>query len=91
MLLVVLVGGFTLVGGLGGSFYVSYFTCATIFGLMLFFTFEIFYNPFGNVKVNLAFKTGTIISSDWPYVHRVEYYVIVQFTSQVLFKNMADI
>ena len=66
MLLVVLVGGFTLVGGLGGSFYVSYFTCATIFGLMLFFVFEIFYNPFGNVKVNLAFKTGTIISSDWP-------------------------
>ncbi|XP_023321777.1 urea-proton symporter DUR3 [Eurytemora carolleeae] len=50
MLLVVLVGGFTLVGGLGGSFYVSYFTCATIFGLMLFFTFEIFYNPFRNVK-----------------------------------------
>ena len=64
MLLVVLIGGYTLVGGLGVStllstlsyiscqatFYVSYFNCLVIFSLIVVFMIEIFYNPFNNSK-----------------------------------------
>ena len=43
MLLAVLIGGFTIIGGLGGTFYVSYingiFLFAIILGLQVFFFF----------------------------------------------------
>ena len=43
MLLAILIGGFTIIGGLGGTFYVSYingiFLFAIILGLQVFFFF----------------------------------------------------
>ena len=67
MLLVVLIGGYTLIGGLGATFYVSYFNCVVIFGLMIVFTLEIFYNPFANEKnpFGSASKVFQFVSC-WP-------------------------
>ena len=48
MLLAVVIGGYTLIGGLGATFYVSYFNTALIFALILMLVIEVFYNPSGN-------------------------------------------
>ena len=64
MLLACVIGGYTLIGGLGATFYVSYFNTALIFVLILMLVievtfidnskckvsnvFQVFYNPSGN-------------------------------------------
>merc|ERR1712038_1022141 len=48
MLLASVIGGYTLIGGLGATFYVSYFNTALIFMLILMLVAEVFYNPFNN-------------------------------------------
>jgi Na+/proline symporter len=48
MLLATVIGGYTLIGGLGATFYVSYFNTALIFVLILMLVIEVFYNPFDN-------------------------------------------
>merc|ERR1712241_307065 len=48
MLLATVIGGYTLIGGLGATFYVSYFNTALIFVLILMLVIEVFYNPFSN-------------------------------------------
>ena len=48
MVLTVVIGGYTLIGGLGATFYVSYFNTTLIFGLVLLLIGEVFYNPYGN-------------------------------------------
>merc|ERR1711970_697480 len=48
MLLASVIGGYTLIGGLGATFYVSYFNTALIFVLILMLVIEVFYNPFDN-------------------------------------------
>jgi Na+/proline symporter len=48
MLLATVIGGYTLIGGLGATFYVSYFNTALIFILILMLVIEVFYNPFSN-------------------------------------------
>jgi len=48
MLLASVIGGYTLIGGLGATFYVSYFNTALIFVLILMLVIEVFYNPFQN-------------------------------------------
>jgi len=48
MLLASVIGGYTLIGGLGATFYVSYFNTALIFILILMLVAEVFYNPFNN-------------------------------------------
>merc|ERR1711936_1206588 len=48
MLLATVIGGYTLIGGLGATFYVSYFNTALIFILILMLVVEVFYNPFDN-------------------------------------------
>ena len=48
MLLATVIGGYTLIGGLGATFYVSYFNTALIFILILMLVVEVFYNPFQN-------------------------------------------
>jgi len=46
MLLAAVIGGYTLIGGLGATFYVSYFNTALIFILITMLVVEVFYNPF---------------------------------------------
>ena len=48
MLLASVIGGYTLIGGLGATFYVSYFNTALIFLLILMLVIEVFYNPRDN-------------------------------------------
>ncbi|XP_059096801.1 uncharacterized protein LOC131891278 isoform X2 [Tigriopus californicus] len=48
MLLAVVIGGYTLIGGLGATFYVSYFNTAMIFVLIIMLIVEVFYNPGNN-------------------------------------------
>merc|ERR1711936_921320 len=48
MLLAVVIGGYTLIGGLGATFYVSYFNTALIFFLIILLMVEVFFNPFKN-------------------------------------------
>ena len=48
MLLASVIGGYTLIGGLGATFYVSYFNTALIFVLILMLVIEVFYNPSQN-------------------------------------------
>merc|ERR1712018_830408 len=48
MLLASVIGGYTLIGGLGATFYVSYFNTALIFMLIIMLVVEVFYNPFDN-------------------------------------------
>ena len=48
MLLASVIGGYTLIGGLGATFYVSYFNTALIFVLILMLVVEVFYNPSDN-------------------------------------------
>ena len=48
MLLASVIGGYTLIGGLGATFYVSYFNTALIFILILMLVVEVFYNPYDN-------------------------------------------
>jgi len=48
MLLASVIGGYTLIGGLGATFYVSYFNTALIFMLIIMLMVEVFYNPFGH-------------------------------------------
>ena len=42
MLLATVIGGYTLIGGLGATFYVSYFNTALIFVLILMLVVEVF-------------------------------------------------
>jgi len=50
MLLATVIGGYTLIGGLGATFYVSYFNTALIFLLIIMLMVEVFFNPFGHVE-----------------------------------------
>ncbi|XP_013388210.1 urea-proton symporter DUR3 [Lingula anatina] len=50
MIMAVIVGGYTLIGGLGATFYVSYFNTTLIFSLVLILVVEVYYNPYGNEK-----------------------------------------
>jgi len=50
MLLAVVIGGYTLIGGLGATFYVSYFNTALIFFLIILLMVEVFFNPFEHVN-----------------------------------------
>ena len=50
MIMAVVIGGYTLIGGLGATFYVSYFNTAFIFILILMLVAEVFYNPYENEK-----------------------------------------
>merc|ERR1711963_1152959 len=49
MLLAVVIGGYTLIGGLGATFYVSYFNTALIFFLIILLMVEVFFDPFEHV------------------------------------------
>merc|ERR1712112_109653 len=49
-LLAVVIGGYTLIGGLGATFYVSYFNTAIIFFLIILLMVEVFFNPFEHVN-----------------------------------------
>jgi Na+/proline symporter len=48
MLLALVIGGYTLIGGLGATFYVCYFNTSLIFVLLLMLIVEVFYNPYDN-------------------------------------------
>jgi len=48
MLLAAVIGGYTLIGGLGATFYVSYFNTMLIFILIIMLVVEVFYNPNNN-------------------------------------------
>uniref|UniRef100_A0A0K2TLS5 Urea-proton symporter DUR3 n=1 Tax=Lepeophtheirus salmonis TaxID=72036 RepID=A0A0K2TLS5_LEPSM len=48
MLLAAVIGGYTLIGGLGATFYVSYFNTMLIFVLIIMLVVEVFYNPYDN-------------------------------------------
>ena len=48
MLLASVIGGYTFIGGLGATFYVSYFNTTLIFVLVIMLVVEVFYNPFDN-------------------------------------------
>lgn len=48
MLLAIVIGGYTLIGGLGATFYVSYFNTALIFVMILMLVVEVYYNPSNN-------------------------------------------
>ncbi|XP_037079202.1 urea-proton symporter DUR3-like [Pollicipes pollicipes] len=48
MLLAIVIGGYTLIGGLGATFYVSYFNTALIFIMILMLIVEVYYNPNDN-------------------------------------------
>ncbi|XP_013388214.1 urea-proton symporter DUR3 [Lingula anatina] len=50
MIMALIVGGYTLIGGLGATFYVSYFNTTLIFSLVLILVVEVYYNPYGNEK-----------------------------------------
>merc|ERR1719151_572860 len=50
MLLASVIGGYTLIGGLGATFYVSYFNTALIFFLIILLMVEVFFNPFEHVN-----------------------------------------
>ena len=43
MLLAAVIGGYTLIGGLGATFYVSYFNTALIFVLILMLVIEVYF------------------------------------------------
>ena len=59
MLLAIIIGSYTLIGGVGATFYVSYFNCAIMFIIILVLIVEIFYNPYGNA--NNPFGSSTSI------------------------------
>ncbi|KAF0301993.1 putative urea active transporter 1 [Amphibalanus amphitrite] len=48
MMLAIVIGGYTLIGGLGATFYVSYFNTALIFIMILMLVVEVYYNPADN-------------------------------------------
>ena len=48
MLLALLIGGYTIVGGLGGTFYVSFANAVVLFVLILIFQAVVFFNPSGD-------------------------------------------
>jgi Na+/proline symporter len=48
MILALVIGCYTLIGGLGATFYVSYFNTTLIFILILILVAEVFYNPYKN-------------------------------------------
>ena len=45
MLLAAVIGGYTLIGGLGATFYLSYFNTALILVLIIVLMLEVFYTP----------------------------------------------
>lgn len=48
MVLVAIIGGYTFIGGLGATFYMSYFNTAIIFVILLVFLVQIYHNPGGD-------------------------------------------
>ncbi|PIK48507.1 putative urea-proton symporter DUR3 [Apostichopus japonicus] len=48
MVLVAIIGGYTFIGGLGATFYMSYFNTSVIFAILLVFMVQIYHNPGGN-------------------------------------------
>ncbi|XP_076358692.1 uncharacterized protein LOC143251173 isoform X2 [Tachypleus tridentatus] len=47
-MLTAVIGGYTLIGGLGATFYVSYFNTAIIFIILLMLVIEVYHNPLGH-------------------------------------------
>jgi len=45
LVLAIVVGLFTVVGGIGGSIYVAYFSCAIMMSIVMVYFAEVFYNP----------------------------------------------
>ncbi|XP_022237454.1 LOW QUALITY PROTEIN: urea-proton symporter DUR3-like [Limulus polyphemus] len=45
LMLTAVIGGYTLIGGLGATFYVSYFNTTIIFIILIMLVVEIYYNP----------------------------------------------
>ena len=56
MLLAAVIGGYTLIGGLGATFYLSYFNTALIFVLVMVLACQI-YNPPVGTKVRGVLET----------------------------------
>ena len=50
MLLAVVIGGYTLIGGLGATFYVSYFNTALIFFLIILLMVEVRVKYIGSIR-----------------------------------------
>lgn len=48
MVFAVVMGAYTLIGGLGATFYVSYFNTTLIFSMLLILVVEVYYNPYDN-------------------------------------------
>ncbi|XP_076358107.1 uncharacterized protein LOC143250869 isoform X2 [Tachypleus tridentatus] len=48
LMLTAVIGGYTLIGGLGATFYVSYFNTTIIFIIVIMLIVEIYYNPLGH-------------------------------------------
>ena len=55
MLLAVVIGGYTLIGGLGATFYVSYFNTALIFFLIILLMVEVRVKYFDSIIFILFF------------------------------------
>ena len=45
IILAIVVGLFTVIGGVGGGMYVAYFTCVFMSGTALFFLSDVYFNP----------------------------------------------
>ncbi|XP_013388209.1 urea-proton symporter DUR3 [Lingula anatina] len=50
MILSAVIGAYTLIGGLGATFYVSYFNTTLIFSMLLLLVIEVYYNPYENSR-----------------------------------------
>lgn len=91
MLLAAVIGGYTLIGGLGATFYVSYFNTALIFVLILMLVVEVFYNPYKNPE-NPFGDSRTLFDfiSCWkaPNGNRDESYLTFYSPGENLFSNV---
>ena len=63
MLLAAVIGGYTLIGGLGATFYVSYFNTALIFVLILMLVVEVCFSCFLLSFSNEYFRSSTTPST----------------------------
>ena len=59
IVLAIVIGFFTVVGGVGGSIYVAYFSCALILSIVLVYFVDIFYNPLD--RANNDFGSAAVV------------------------------
>ena len=62
MLLAAVIGGYTLIGGLGATFYVSYFNTALIFVLILMLVVEVCFFDTYSLLLSHAIQLGLLQS-----------------------------